>query len=75
MAISNVRRTTNAREVTLRASTHKERTRTGEVAKGGSATFQKPTAQDALVDMEVVGCSIFARRLTNTVLSRYPVAV
>jgi hypothetical protein len=52
-----------------------ERTRTGEVAKGGSATFQRPTAQDALVDMEVVGCSIFAHRLIDTVLSRYPVAI
>jgi hypothetical protein len=36
---------------------------------------QKPTAQDALVDMEVVGCLICAHRLIDTVLSRYPVAI
>lgn len=52
-----------------------KRTRTGEIARGGSATFQKPTAQDVRIDMEVVGCLIFARRLNDTVLGRYPVAL
>jgi hypothetical protein len=51
-----------------------ERTRTGEMQQV-VAHVPRPTAQDALVDMEVVGYLIFAHRLIDTVLSRYPVAI
>lgn len=62
-------------ELLVRAATHVGLARTGEVAKGGGATVQEPTAQDALVEMEIAGNSFFAHRLIDTVLSRYPMAI
>lgn len=74
-ATSHVRRTWNTREGAHTSFSADELARTGEVVKGDGAAVQRPTAQDVLVDMEIVGISIFAHRLIDTVLSRYPMAI